>query len=441
MPIVLFVGTLLLLSACGNSPKYLEPTGKATDVPPKGTDFSTYVNRSQRKIEEVLRTVRGEGAYLKGESTAQAAAMRSPFQRFPSDQQQCQSNAAQSHRGFLLIHGLTDSPYLMKSIADSLQAAYPCALIRAVLLPGHGTVVGDTLEMQYSQWQGIIDYGIESFQEEKGRTELYLIGFSTGTSLILDYLKRHPADTHNRTDGVAGVVLLSTAIKANTKLAFLTPWLRHVKNWSSIFPERDAARYESFSLNAGAEFYLLTEHMDETDYIPNVPMLMAVSADDTTIDAKAAREFFCSAEALQRKKLIWYTSIDPAKNKEVQGNPELVCEDIIKREPRNFAPEYKTVNMAHTALPVSPLDRHYGVHGNYHHCKEYDSDTTQVDFKQCQQDNAAAVYGENKQLLESRGKLDQKYFRRGTFNPDYAFMMGAINCFVDQSCSMETLDR
>ena len=404
------------------------------------TDFSTYVEESQRNIEDVLKSVRGEGAYISGDSTAQASVMRSPFQRVPSGKQQCQGTSAEEgRRGFLLIHGLTDSPYLMKSIADSLEAAYPCSLIRTVLLPGHGTVSGDTLEMKRSQWQAIVDYGIHSFQRDKENDELYLIGFSTGTSLILDYLKRHPSPFSKRADGIAGVVLLSTAIEANTKLAFLTPWLRHIQNWASTFPERDAARYESFSFNAGAEFFLLTKGLEKTASSLHVPLLMAVSGDDATIDAQAARKYFCSAGASQRKTLIWYTSIDPKMNKVIQENSDLLCENIIEREPSTFAAAYRTLNMAHTALPVAPDDPHYGVKGKYHNCKEYDSGKSEADFIQCQENDAAAVYGENKQLLESRGRLNQKYFRRGTFNPDYEFMMRAIRCFVDQSCPMETL--
>ncbi|WP_240195079.1 alpha/beta hydrolase [Desulfobulbus rhabdoformis] len=439
---VLSLLALLLLSACGSPEKYLQPTGKSAFVPAQEMNFSTYVEESRRNIEEVLKTVRGEGGYLGGYSTAEAAAMRSPFQLMPSGQQQCQPGTAKGQRGFLLVHGLTDSPYLLRNIADSLHKAYPCGLIRAVLLPGHGTVVGDTLTMKKNQWKEIVEYGVKSFQKEEGITELYLIGFSTGTSLILDYLKTHPSPIQERRDdAIAGVVFLSAAVKAKTDLAFLAPWIRPFKDWESIFAERDAARYESFSFNAVAEFYSLTKPLDEPAYLPHVPMLMALSADDATIDAQAARKLFCSAGKLQRNTLIWYSSLDPQINTEIRNDPTLSCGNIIERTPSSFAPQYKTLNMAHTALPVAPDDEHYGVNGRYHHCKEYDLGKTEVAFKACQQDDAAAVYGENKKLLESERKLDQKYFRRGTFNPDYEYMMQAIFCFVDQSCPMETLIR
>src|SRR5579862_8196736 len=49
-------------------------------------------------------------------------------------------NTGKIRRGALLIHGLLDSPFCVKDIANQLHAEG--ILVRAVLLPGHGTVPG-----------------------------------------------------------------------------------------------------------------------------------------------------------------------------------------------------------------------------------------------------------------------------------------------------------
>ena len=431
---------LLVLTACGASEKYLEPSGRAAFVPEESTDFSIYARESQHNILNILETARGNTAYLGGYTHAQVAEMRAPFQMLPSGESQCGGLQGGSSKGFLLIHGLTDSPYLLRNIAVSLHQRYPCALIRAVLLPGHGTVVGDTLDMKKEDWQRIVRYGVKSFQHVDRVHELYLVGFSTGTSLTIDYLKENPHDGQgDRADKIKGVVLLSTAVRAKSQYAFLAPLVSHLKDWESVYPERDAARYESFSFNAGAQFYTLTKHMLDPEYRVHLPMLMAVSADDATIDAKAAREFYCSSTDVQRKALLWYASIDQKINADIARSSALSCENILEVKPSSLARKYRTANIAHTAITMAPEDEHYGVQGRYHNCKEYDSADTATDFSRCQSEDDKTIFGEEKKVLQKEGVLGQLYFRRGTFNPDYARLMRKIACFVDEACPVEQL--
>src|ERR1041385_4116649 len=54
-------------------------------------------------------------------------------------------------RAILLVHGLTDSPYYVRALADVFYAAgYNVA---AVLLPGHGTKPEDLLSVRLAQWR------------------------------------------------------------------------------------------------------------------------------------------------------------------------------------------------------------------------------------------------------------------------------------------------
>ena len=439
--------SMLMLNACSNKAKYLKPTGKSAFVPDNHVGFSTYVNESKKNIEEILNSVRKNDkgqAYLGKYTNFDAAIMRSPFQVTLEDKNQCNSADVGNNKGFLLIHGLNDSPYLMKSMSDLLHTKYPCSLIRTVLLPGHGTVVGDSLNMKKEDWKKIVKYGVDSFKKENRITDLYLVGFSTGTSLSIDYMKHNPSiSNEDRNDKIKGLVFLSTAIKAKSKFAFLSPLLSYVKDWLSIFKERDAARYESFSFNSGVQFLNLTKDMLDKEYALKVPTLMAVSADDITIDARAAREFYCYSSDIKRRALVWYQSIDKDINSEIslENSPELMCDNIIEVTPNSpDYKKYKTVNISHIAIPVSPTDEHYGFEkGRYRNCKSYESAGRTEQFDKCQSNKFSYVFGENEKLLKKSGKLDGNNFRRGTFNPDFENLKYRILCFVDDACPINNI--
>lgn len=423
---------LFFFASCVPKPSFLKETGSPAGVPSDlDLPFSQYVQDSRKNIEQILSDLRfanGDSPYLGEYSASQAAQMRGPFERLPENG----STGPGKGKGFLLIHGLTDSPYLMRSIADSLHQAYPNGTIRAVLLPGHGTVVGDSLKMRHTDWLAITDYGVRSFEKMEMISDLYLVGFSTGTALAIRHLQNNP-----KSPKIKGLILISAAVKAKSGAAFLSPYLRWVKDWLDTFEEKDAARYESFSVNAGAEFFLLTKNIMKSKTLIDVPVLMAVSADDETIDANAARQFFCDRVTAERRGLIWYAS------RHAERNIDPPCEDIkevklgpVDRQFQGIA--YRFANYAHTALSMSPADPHYGVNGKYHQCKAYDTPSDMADFNKCQKGSSKTIFGEKDIASKTAKKeLDYDYWRRGTFNPDYARLERAIICFADEACDLQ----
>ncbi|MCP3944454.1 MAG: esterase [Desulfobacteraceae bacterium] len=445
--IILCVGCVFfVLSACSNTDPLLRPTGRAAFVPETGVEFTQYVRKSRENIEQILNKLRPgleKRSYLGGYTDQEAAAMRSPFQVPEFDSDRCLDVSRGAGKGFLLIHGLTDSPYLMRSISDSLSREYPCALIRAVLLPGHGTIPGDSLKMRYKDWERIVDYGVNSFRKDKSISDLYLVGFSTGTSLIINYMKKTPVESGKlREDKIKGLVLLSVAVKAKSAVAGLAPMVAWVMDWATKFKERDAARYESFSFNAGAQFYELTQGMDGPEYALDVPVLMAVSADDATIDAEAARKFFCYPTDVKRRVLIWYQSIDPTVNSGInpKDTPGLMCDNIIEVGLADIKPGFKTLNLSHIAVSMSPEDPHYGVYGKYHNCKAYDKNKTVQEFNGCQTNKNNNIFGEkNVNGLKDSLHLNYDYLRRGTFNPFYKNLETKIFCFTNDNCPISEL--
>ncbi|NQZ33628.1 MAG: esterase [Oceanospirillaceae bacterium] len=425
---------LMLLTGCLSDKAWMNASGSPASVPKDSSlAFESYVRESLDNIEQVLTKVRvtgSESPYVGGYSISDTAKMRGPFQIPEQLANLCQDKVKGAGKGFLLIHGLTDSPYLLRNMADSLAAAYPCSLIRAVLLPGHGTVVGDTLDMKYQDWMKITEYGVQSFQRLQSIDQLYLVGFSTGTALAIKHLKEGLSS-----DKIKGLVLLSTAVKASSDFAWLTSYLKVFKSWLSEHKERDAARYSSFSTNAGSQFYQLTKGMVDKKYQVDIPVFMAVSADDATINASAARDFYCNYVNHKRKVMFWYLGFEK--------QPLAQCSGIVQIEKADIKQQYDGVdyrfaNHAHTGISIDPGDKHYGVSGVYRDCKAYETSASDSQWASCMQDTDNRVFGE-KNIASMSDVLGGGMWRRGTFNKDYQQLVQGVICFVDQSCSLEHL--
>jgi esterase/lipase len=407
---------LALLMACSSgseSPLY-RPSGAPAWIPPAQTPFADYVRENEARIRQALAShhyADSPEPFGPGYPLERAVAMRAPYE-LRNAQAQCPPGAERP--GFLLIHGLTDSPYLLRGVAESLLQAFPCALLRAVLLPGHGTVPGDTLDMRHEDWLRVTEYGVESFRGEVDG--LYLVGFSTGTSLSVRYADAHRDDTLLR-----GLLMLSPALAARSESAWLSPYARWFTPWLGRDAERDAARYESFSMNAGAEFYLLTRGLSDSDFAPlPLPVFMAGSGDDTTVNMEVAREFFCSKTPTASRRMLWYSA-------EVAGSaPAATCEglQVVAAE----ALEQRVLSLSHTAISVPPTDPHYGLDGAFALCGHFRG----ADYDTCRHDATATVYGERN--LGEGGRFEGRLVRRGSFNPHYDAMLAEMVCFIEGDC-------
>lgn len=409
--IFLLFGSSMLIAA---ELSLFRSSGQQVALPSAQTPFDQYVVNNEAHIRDVVTRAyfqEREAPFGPAYDIDAVVAMRAPYELTPSADCGQQGTGL----GFLLIHGLTDSPYLLHDVAASLRAEYPCALIRGLLLPGHGTVPGDTLAMDYHDWIAVTEYGVNSFRAEVDR--LYMVGFSTGTSLSVLY-----ADTHRDDELVQGLIMLSPAIAARSGLAFLSPYLRWVRDWLSQNSEADPARYESFSVNAGAQFYRLTKGLTDADFRPlNVPVFMAASADDSTVNMEAARDFFCSKTPSSRGHMLWF---------QTEGAQTTLPTECVGLQILPAASEaHRVVNLAHTSMSMAPDNPHYGVQGDYRMCLHYGVDTQE--FEQCVNDDSQTVYAETGAGEEKL--YEGKLIRRGSFNPHYEFMLTQIVRFIEST--------
>ena len=200
--------------------------------------------------------------------------------------------------GVLLLHGMSDSPYSMRSIGQSLHAAG--AWVIGLRLPGHGTAPSGLVEVRWEDMAAAMRLAMYHLREKVGERPLYIVGYSTGGALAVHYALLGLLDTS--LPSVDGLVLISPAIGV-TSMAALAVWqarLGHLLGleklaWLDIMPEYDPFKYGSFAVNAGDQVYRLTAEIrslldkvraaGHLDRFP--PVLAFQSAVDATVSTHA----------------------------------------------------------------------------------------------------------------------------------------------------------
>lgn len=165
----------------------------------------------------------------------------------------------------LLVHGLTDSPYSMRSIADEFLArGFHVVVLR---LPGHGTIPAALSDVRWEDWYAAVVLAARRAAEVAGKDKPFLAGgYSTGAALVTLYSVRATGDPS--LPRPARLYLVSPAIGVS-KFAFLTnvlaglsfmPYFEKSK-WLDVLPEYDPYKYNSFPVNAANQIYSLTQEL------------------------------------------------------------------------------------------------------------------------------------------------------------------------------------
>jgi esterase/lipase len=444
--LVLSVAAMLTSScmASGQLTRQHEPTEVSTLPPPvdprspgykQALPFARYVAWAREQI----RTAR-QRAGLSGPDEQAIVDMRAPFEWEP-DPVDCRADPGRARRGILLIHGLTDSPFLMRDVGRHFEKR--CFLVRAILLPGHGTVPGDLLDATYQEWVAATRYGIDGFANQVD--DLYVAGFSTGGALAVYHALRPDELRH----AIKALMLISPAIKVASPLVPLANWHK-IYSWAmprgrwdgNLYDERDAAKYESFPKNGGDQVYLLT--LDIADRLRSrpldTPVFIALSRDDGTVNSRATIEFFNAitpAGTSSANALIAYTR-----------SPDALGDQFPIRNRDSVWVGAGIVSSSHVAIPIRPDNPHYGREGTYKSCLAYEPPNNRPSdpspesaLTRCRRGRPP---GDGVRLGETslRQDLDDAsaherlepplVLRRLTFNPDFDGLMAEVDAFVQR---------
>lgn len=306
-------------------------------------------------------------------------------------------------KGVLLLHGLYDSPCMMRSLSDYFVARG--FNVRAVLLPGQGTVPGDLLEVKYQEWIDSAEYGMRCFEGEVD--ELYVAGFSMGGVLATYLALLYP-------ERVRALLLWAPAFVLRPMLRVVAYGHRLLQGllpdpqWLTVMPEIDYAKYASFCVNSLSQLSALIKKVNtlwaKQALLP--PSFWVVAQGDEVLQTEALLKLFLMNTSM-KSELIYYSQ------------KEKIFSDARLSWRSSRRPDEKIVDFSHVALPIAPSHFHYGVEGDY---------SRQLLMTLGKQNRTVKYYGSLKNIqLANRRALT-----RLTYNPDFYYMTQRMDCFLDK---------
>ena len=164
--------------------------------------------------------------------------------------------------GALLIHGLTDSPYSMRAVGETLKASGYYGL--ALRMPGHGTVPAGLVTAVWEDWLAAVRVGVRHVRERIGPDKpLVLVGYSNGGALVLKYaldeVERGNPVRATRLALISPMVGVAPFAWMARVISFLGPIPYFEKaRWLDVMPEYNPFKYNSFPANAALQSWRLT---------------------------------------------------------------------------------------------------------------------------------------------------------------------------------------
>ncbi|WP_267224505.1 alpha/beta hydrolase [Dyella silvae] len=199
----------------------------------------------------------------------------------------------------VLIHGLTDSPYSLRDIAELYRDHGFVAI--GLRVPGHGTVPAALTEAQWPTWMAATRLAMREARRRVGaQAPIHMVGYSNGGALSLKYT----LDTRDQNELTrpTQLVLLSPMIGVTrfarfAGLAGLPAILPSFAKaaWLDLLPEYNPFKYNSFPVNAARQTYLLTDairnqlqSLDREQKLAGMPPILTFqSVIDDTVSAPA----------------------------------------------------------------------------------------------------------------------------------------------------------
>jgi alpha-beta hydrolase superfamily lysophospholipase len=268
----------------------------------------------------------------------------------------------------VLIHGMSDSPYSMRSIARRLHEEGVLAV--GLRVPGHGTAPSGLLHIEWEDMAAAVRLAVRYASEKAPGKPLYLIGYSNGAALAVEHaLAALTDDSLPRPDRL---VLLSASIGVSPLAAFAV-WqerLGHLLGlekiaWNSLGPEYDPYKYNSFALNAAIQVHRLTSFIksraiklaDSGELVDMPPILAVHSAVDSTVIPAALLDGLMSKLQPGDHQLLVY-DLNRSINIEsiLSGTPTAWIDGLLDGADRPFAVSIMT-NLGHDSPQIMENQR------------------------------------------------------------------------------------
>ncbi len=336
-----------------------------------------------------------------------AGAAADPRQRKPDWNRSFELSSETPVGGVLLLHGMSDSPYSLRVLGETLnQRNYWVVGLR---LPGHGTAPSGLKHISPEDLTAAVRLGMRRLASKVGAKPIHLVGYSTGGPLAVEF-------SLDALDGSvspvpASLVLISPAIGIHPAVA-LAKWKNRLARlpglerlaWVQVLPEFDPYKYNSFATNAGDVVHRLTRSVARrirarAQSVANAdfpPTLVFQSTVDATVSTDAIVDRLLRRLPPDRHELVLFDInrfavksmllvSDPgpltarlmadetlpfAITLVTNENPKTVkvqalhkppfSPEASRAEPLNLSWPMDVISLSHVALPIPPDDPLYG---------------------------------------------------------------------------------
>ena len=191
-----------------------------------------------------------------------AGSAADPQNRNPNWNRSFELSSVRPKGGVLLLHGMSDSPYSLRALGQTLnQRGYWVIGLR---LPGHGTAPSGLTRANWQDMAAAVQLGMTHLASKVTSKPIHIVGYSTGAPLAINFAL--DAFEKNNLPTPDSLVLISPAIGVHAA-AGLAKWKRRMSYlpglgglaWLSVLPEFDPYKYNSFATNAGEQVHSLTQ--------------------------------------------------------------------------------------------------------------------------------------------------------------------------------------
>ena len=198
----------------------------------------------------------------------------------------------------LMLHGLSDAPYSLWRMAQSLHESG--ATVLGLRIPGHGTAPSGLTTVSWQDMAAAVRLGVHHLAETDPDLPIHIVGYSNGAALAVEYVLETLVNP--QLPSIGRLVLLSPEIGV-TPAAALAIWQSRLGRllgleklaWKSIELEYDPFKYGSFAVNAGDVSHRITREIQRLlkrlsdegrlDLLP--PTLAFSSVVDATVEVTA----------------------------------------------------------------------------------------------------------------------------------------------------------
>jgi carboxylesterase len=127
------------------------------------------------------------------------------FQRFqPGSGNKSPLSLPGDDRGAICLHGITGTPFEVRSIAEALgRAGYS---VEAPMLAGHGGTLRDLASTRWPDWLRSAERAMEDLRQRVGERPIAMVGFSMGGLLALRLARLYP-------ERIAALVVIAAPLR------------------------------------------------------------------------------------------------------------------------------------------------------------------------------------------------------------------------------------